>query len=150
MSQNRRPWAAISYPEESRYASAEDVARRAKVRIAVRVAKITLPVMLAAGFAAVASGAGHDSSSDVTATPLYSGDKIALAVRLQLDSHKLLGKDVTVDCDSSSLAVGSVSSCSEYGGHSGGASFDVHFVDAAGHFSFTAPNGSVITGSLVD
>ena len=47
VSQNRRPWAAISYPEESRYASAEDVARRAKVGIAVRVAKITLPVMLA-------------------------------------------------------------------------------------------------------
>ena len=106
MSQERRPWAAISYPAESRYVSAEAVARRSRVRIGVRVAKITLPVMLAAGFAAIAGGAGHDSSSDVTAKPLYSGAKIALAVRLQLHSHGLLGNDVTLDCDSSSLAAG--------------------------------------------
>ncbi|BEP15830.1 hypothetical protein acdb102_41410 [Acidothermaceae bacterium B102] len=150
MTNNRRRWAAMSYPEQPVHLSAEAVARRAKVRIGIRVAKITLPVMLAAGLAAVAGGAGHDSSSDVTATPLYSGDKIALAVRLQLHSRGLLGNDVAVDCGSSTLAVGSVSSCSESGGQSAGASFDVHFLDAAGHFSFTAPGGSVINGSLVD
>lgn len=71
MTQNRRQWAAITYPELPPRMSPEATARRAYVRIGVKVAKITLPVMLAAGFVAVA---GHSSG------PTYSGYDTAQAV----------------------------------------------------------------------
>jgi hypothetical protein len=149
--QERRRWAAISYPDQPTYVSAETVARRAKVRIGVKVALITLPFMLAAGFAAIAGG-GSDDSSTATSAPLYSGDKIALAVRLAMQSHGLLDKSVSVDCDDSTAAEGAVSNCSEYatsGDGGTGVTFAVHFGDTHGHFSFVAPGGQLLEGKTL-
>jgi hypothetical protein len=144
-------WPAMRYPDEPRGLSPEAASRRAKVRIGVKVARIALPVMLATGFAAVA-GTGRDDSGGGSSTPLYSGDKIALAVRLQLHSHGLLGNGVSVDCGSSTLDVGAVSHCDELMSALGDdppVPFEVHFLDTHGHFSFTAPGGGVLTGGLV-
>lgn len=148
MNDNGRPWAAMTYPEMPTHLTPEGTARRAKVRIGVRVAKITLPLMLAAGLAALAGTGGGDDSGP-SPTPYYSGDKIAFAVRLQLQSHGLLDRKVRVDCDRSTLAVGSVSSCGEFTDFNAGPSFDVRFVDTHGGFTFTAPNGRVLSGRLV-
>jgi hypothetical protein len=151
MSQDRKQWAAISYPDQPKYLTPEAVSRRAKVRIGVRVALMTLPFVLAAGLGALASGGGGDGgTSPAVAAQLYPGDKIALSVRLELSSHGLLGKGMSVDCDGSAVTAGAVSACDEYSQSNGGGrvSFDVHFVDGHGAFSFALPGGPLIKGSL--
>lgn len=148
--QDRKTWAAVTYPEMPAQLSPEALARRSYVRIGVRVAKIALPVMLAGGFAAIAGGSGGDGSGSRSAPP-YPGAKLALSVRLQLSSQGLLPPGMDVDCDDSAASVGSVASCYEYTrslDDDNAVSFPVRF-DGQGRFSFTTPDGDAVKGKLV-
>lgn len=151
MTEHRKQWAAVTWPEMPEYLPPEAIARRAKVRIGIR-ALLTLPLMLAALFGHLSGDGSHDGvTSPASAAPEYPGDKIALSVRLELASHGLLPKGMAVDCDGSTVTAGAVSTCDEYAqsGDGGDVSFDIQFVDGHGHFSFRTPDGPVLKGVLV-
>jgi hypothetical protein len=136
VTQNRRQWAALSYPEMPARLSPKATARRAYVRIGVKVAKITLPIMLAVGFAAVAGNSGSSG-------PTYAGDKTARAVMAMT-----LTPDI-VTCEDAPKAAGSVSECAARSASGPGlATFDVTFVDGQGNFTLSWPDGGVHKGNL--
>jgi hypothetical protein len=121
--------------------------QRGDVLIALRLAKIGVPVIAAAVLAGLVGGGG--SSKQV-----YSGDTTAASVTLQLASHGPLSKGALMHCTTAAKAAGAVSHCTVNPSDqlsSDLVEFDVDYVDAQGDYTFKPPGtppGSVIKGNV--
>jgi hypothetical protein len=118
--------------------------RRGYLRVAIRLALITVPFIAAAVLVGVAGNGGTANKQ------LYNGDSTAGAVMLQLPA-KGPNADLIVSCTDAPQAAGAVSHCTASSASQLGSSlaFDVDYADAQGSFSFQLPaslGGAVIRG----
>lgn len=134
VTQNRRQWPAMTYPELPARMSPEATAKRAYLRIGLKVARIVLPIMLAAGFAALA---GHSSG------PHYAGDRTAQAVMVLTKTTEI------VTCEDVSKTAGAVSECAAKPSSGPGLeTFEVTFVDDQGNFTLSWPDDRIVMGTI--
>ncbi len=117
----------------------------ANVRIGLRFAAITIPVLAAALLLNIHGGGSPK---------VYHGDTTTESVLKQLASHSPLSEDAVLHCTTVDRVAGSVSQCTEFVDAGSGTipvDFDVHFDNAQGDYSFTAPGasaGPVLHGNI--